>query len=264
MARILLVRVNVDTKGLRRVARWVFLSSVPVLAFVVYRRNLQTVDPVFSLEETVLAQQTVALRALVDDADHGALLNFKHALVVVDQGLVQDLLRAAMPIEGPVGGFRVRIESAEASFGDGVALIHLNGKATRSSLTADLRVYGGLEVVHMDPASGLLRCQVKVFGVEANRGHVLGSYGPLRGLADALSHGGLAALLRFVEIPVRVDDHLTLPAISSKRLRIPEASVPIRAQVAEVKAFGGKLWVALAEQSSPPVQLASAAEPTRQ
>ena len=242
------------------------LGLVPVLAFVVYRWNARKLHPVVSVEETVLAQQTVALQALVDAADRGALLNFRHVLVVVDQGLVQDLLRAALPIEGPVGAFQVRLESAEASFGDGVALIHLNGKATllRTSVAADLKVYGGLEVVNMDPASGLLRCEVRVFGVEADRANVLGIDEPLRGLAEALSHGGLATLLRFVEIPVRIDDHLTLPAVSSKRLHIRAADVPIRAQVAEVQVFGGKLWVALAEQPAAPVQTASAAQETRQ
>jgi len=239
---------------------------VPVLAFLAYRWIARRDHPASSVEETVLAQQTVALQALVDAADRSTLLSFKHALVVVDQGLVQDLLRAAMPIEGPIGAFQVRLESAEASFGDGLALIHLSGKATlvESSVAADLRVYGALEVVNIHPASGLLRCEVRVFGVDADRANVLGIDEPLRGLAEALSEGGLATLLRFVEIPVRIDDHLTLPALISKRLRIREARVPIRAEVAEVKVFGGRLWVALAERPSAPVQTASAAQRMRQ
>ena len=180
-------------------------------------------------------------------------MSFAHALVVVDQRLVQDLLRAAMPIAGPVGAFEVRLESAEASFEDGLALVHLTGKATliESSVSANLRVYGGLEVVNMDPQSGRLRCEVRVFGVEVHRTNLIGIDEPLRDLTEALSHGGLAALLRFVEIPVRFDDHLSLPAVDSKRLRIPAAEVPVRGEVAEVKAFGGKLWLALAEQARP-------------
>jgi hypothetical protein len=226
------------------------VGAVPVLAFLGYRWNLRRIHPAHSVEETVLAQQTVALQTLVDAAERGALVNFTQVLVVVDQSLVQDVLRAAMPIVGPVGGFQVRLESADASFADGLALVHLSGKATliESSVSADLRVYGGLEVVNLDPQSGRLRCEVRVFGVEADRANLLGIDGPLRGLTEALSHGGLAALLRFVEIPVRIDDHLMLPAVNSKRLRIRAADVSIRAQVAEVKVFGGKLWVALAEQ----------------
>jgi hypothetical protein len=254
----------VNTGYVRPAARWALLASVPVLAFLIYRGSVRNVSAIVSVEETVLAQQTVALQTLVEAADRGALLNFKQVLVVVDEGLVRDLLRAAMPLEGPVGGFQVRLESAEVSFGDGLALIHLNGKATHtsSSLAADLRVYGGLEVVGMDPATGLLRCQVQVYGVEADRADVLGIDGPLRGLTEALSHGGLAALLRLVEIPVRIDDHVTLPALNAKRLHIRAADVPIRAEVAEVKVFGGKLWVTFAEPPLPePLQTASAAQP---
>ena len=93
-----------------------FLGSVPVLAFLAYRWNAHRHRPCLG-RGTVLAQQTVALRTLVKAADRGGLLGFRQVLVVVDQGLVQDLLSAAMPIEGLVGSFHVRIESAEASFG---------------------------------------------------------------------------------------------------------------------------------------------------
>ena len=246
---------------LRGAARWMLLGSVAVFAFLAYRFGARPTRAPSSVE-SVLAQQNSALRALVDDAEPGALVSFQQVLVVVDQGLVQDLLREAMPIEGPVGAFRVRLESAEASFRGGLALIHLNGNAkhVESSVAADLKVYGGLEVVSMDPSSGRLRCQVRVFGVEADRANVLGIDEPLRGLAETLSHGGLAALLRFVEIPVRIDDHLTIPAVSSKRVSIRAARVSIRAEVAEVKAFRGKLWVALAEQPTVPGQRAGTEE----
>jgi hypothetical protein len=240
----------VRTLTLRRVARYLLLASVPVLVFLALRWSARTREPAVSAEETVLAQQNAALQTLVDAADRGSLVSFAEVLVVVDQRLVQDLLRAALPIEGPIGGFRVRLESADAAFQDGLALVHLTGKATlvESSVSADLRVYGGLEVVNLDPQSGRLRCEVRVFGVDADHANLLGIDEALRDLAQALSHGGLASLLRVVEIPVRIDDHLSLPAVDSKRVRIRAAEVKVRAGVAEVKAFGGKLWVTLAEQ----------------
>lgn len=222
--------------------------------FLAYRWTDHRLRPEIPVAEAVLARQTEALKLLVDAADRGRLLSFEQALLVVDQSLIQDLLSAAMPLEGLVSGFQVRIESATASFSDGLALIHLNGHATlvESSVTAELKVYAGLHVQALDPTNGLLRCRVHVFGVEAPRANLLGLDGPLRGLTAELTEGGLAALLPFVEIPVRIDDHIALPAVDSRRFDLREAQVPIRAQVAEVKVFGGRLWVSLATRPEAP------------
>ena len=85
-----------NTGYLRPAARWALLAAVPVLAFLIYRGNVRNVSAIVSVEETVLAQQTVALQTLVGAADRGALLNFEQVLVVIDEALVRDLLRAAM------------------------------------------------------------------------------------------------------------------------------------------------------------------------
>lgn len=243
-----------EAPTLRRTARWALLGLVPAASFFAYRWSDHRWRPEIPVAEVVRARQTEALGLLVEAADRGRLLTFEQALLVVDQSLIQDLLSAAMPLEGPVGGFQVRIESATASFDGGLALIHLNGRATlvESSVTAELRVYAGLDVQDLDPDNGLLRCRVQVFGVETPQANLLGLDEPLRGLTAALTEGGLAALLPFVEIPVRVDDHIALPAVDSKRFDLLEAQVPIRAEVAEVKVFGGRLWVSLVTRSAAP------------
>lgn len=218
---------------------------------MLYRAQVGQIHPIGTIDDVVLEQQMQALAALVDAAERGALLNFRHVLVVVDQAVVQDLLRAALPIEGRVGAFWVRLESAVTTFDDGLALVHLNGRASLAAATAgtDLHAYGGVEVVGVDSTSGLLRCQVRVFAVEIPQRDTAGASAPLRGLAEALGQGGLAALLRVVEIPVRIDDHVALPAVNLRRLRIAAVRVPIRVSVAEVKVFAGKLWVSLSEHA---------------
>jgi hypothetical protein len=102
--------------------------------------------------------------------------------------------------------------------------------------------------VKLDPQSGRLRCEVRVFGVEADRANLVGIDEPLRDLARALSSRRPRGAPALRGGPVRIDDHLSLPAVHSKRLRISAADVPIRAEVAEVKVFRGRLWVALSEQ----------------
>ena len=62
-------------------------------------------------------------------------------------------------------------------------------------------------------------------------------------LTEALTRGGLSLLLESFEIPVSVEDRLSIPAVDSKRLRIAAEELPLTIAVQQVKAFGGRLWV---------------------
>ena len=83
-----------------------------------------------SAREAPPSRQNEELVKLATAAENGTLLDFKGVLIIVDQVLVQDLLRAVTPLEADVGsGFHVKIDSANASFGDGVALVSMTGTA---------------------------------------------------------------------------------------------------------------------------------------
>jgi len=199
-----------------------------------------------SAQETLLTKQTQNLIELNASAAKGTLLDFKDILVVVDQSLVQDLLRAVTPMEADVGGgFRVRVDSADTAFGDGVALVRLTGIATRdgSTVGAEVTVFGAIEAVQVDPVSGVLRCSVAILGVEAVDASALGRNDPVGRLTEALAHGGLSMLLGGLEIPVRVEDHLSIPAVASKRLQIVAEDLPLTVSAERIKVFDGKLWV---------------------
>ncbi len=66
---------------------------------------------------------------------------------------------------------------------------------------------------------------------------------PIGRLTEALAHGGLSMLLEGLEIPVRVEDHLSIPAVASKRLQIVAEELPLTVSAQRIKVFGGKLWV---------------------
>jgi hypothetical protein len=199
-------------------------------------------------EQLVLERQVGKLRELVTAAEGGSLLDFGQLLIVVDESLVQSVLASAASLEGDVGGgFWVRIDKASASFQDGVALVRMGGEArlVNESVSTWAEVYGGLEVVELDPESGVLRARVKVYAVEVARADILGIDEPARELTKALAEGGLESLLGPVEVPVRIEDHLRLPAVTTRRLRIPAMEVPVIASVTSVRVFGGKLWVGI-------------------
>jgi hypothetical protein len=194
----------------------------------------------------VLTRQNAELVKLAAAAEKGTLLDFRGILIVVDQVLVQDLLRAATPLEADVGGgFHLKIDAADAAFGDGVALVHMTGTAGVGgvSVGSPVKVFGAIDVVDLDPASGVLRCNLSVLGVEAQDARALGRRDPVGRLTEALTHGGLATLLGPIEIPVSLEDSLSIPAVDSKRLKIAAEELPLTVAVQQVKVFGGRLWV---------------------
>src|SRR5947207_7130154 len=114
-------------------------------------------------ERAVLERREQGLAALVAAARHGTLVPFDKMLVVADERLVRDVITASLPFERVISGrYRIRIERAEVHFDDGFGLVRLEGEATFAARApdqgrADLAVYGGLDVVELDPVSGVLR-----------------------------------------------------------------------------------------------------------
>lgn len=159
---------------------------------------------------------------------------------------MQDLLSAVSPMEAEIGGgFHVNIDGVETVFGDGVALVQLTGTAVvnESPVGARVTVFGSIDAVEIEPKSGILRCNVSILAVEAENAEALGRNDPVGRLTEALTEGGLAMLLGPLEIPVKLENSLDIPAVDSKRLRIPKETLPLSIAAHQIKVFGGKLWV---------------------
>jgi hypothetical protein len=230
-----------------RVLRICGAVALAVLVLGVVERLMRpTPPPRLSAREALLSRQNQELVKLAAAAENGTLLDFKGVLIVVDQILVQDLLRAVTPLEADVGsGFHVRIDAADAVFGDGVALVRLTGTASvgGTSVGSAVTVFGAIDVVKLDPTSGILQCGVSVVSVEAPDASALGRNDPVGKLTQALAEGGLSMLLGPLEIPVSVENRLSIPAVESKRLQIAAENLPLTIAVQQVKVFGGRLWV---------------------
>jgi hypothetical protein len=202
--------------------------------------------PRVSAREALLSRQNGELLKLVTAAENGTLLDFKGMLIIVDQALVQDLLRAVTPLEADVGsGFQVKVDSADTAFADGVALVSMTGTARvgGAPMGSQVTVLAAIDVVELHPVSGVLECRVSILGVDAQDASVLGHGDPVGRLSEALTRGGLELLLGPLEIPVSIEDRLSIPAVESKRLQIAAENLPLTMAVKQVKAFGGRLWV---------------------
>jgi hypothetical protein len=233
-------------RDLRIAAAAVVGLAILVLAFAQLRLMRPGRPPRMSAREALLSRQNQELVKLASAAENGTLLDFESMLIVVDQALVQDLLRAVTPLEADVGsGFHVKIDSADAAFGDGLALVSMTGTASvgGASVGSRVTVLAAIDVVELHPVSGVLQCRVSILGVDAQDARALGRDDPVRRLTEVLARGGLALLLGSLEIPVSVEDRLSIPAVESKRLQISAVNLPLTIAVQQVKAFGGRLWV---------------------
>lgn len=203
----------------------------------------------------MLERKRVGLAALTAAARRGSLLSFDKMLVVADEGLVRQVVAATLPFEQVIlDRYRIRVSRAEVHFDDGFGLVRLDGEASFADRKeteghAEVTVFGGLDVVALDPVSGVLRGSVKIIAVDARRVNVYGVRSfMVEDLVEQLGRERLdafSALASAIEIPVRLEGSVTLPAVGPGEVRIEAETVPIRASVADVKAFGGKLWVSV-------------------
>lgn len=208
-----------------------------------------------SAEEQNLARRIQGLEALIKDADEhgGRVIRFDDLLIVVRQKLIQEVLDSGLPLEREVGGrFRVRLTAARVLLEDGFAPVELRGEASlknESRVRAEVTVFGGLDVVDLDPASGILTGRVRIYAVEARTTAVLGVSVPAERLVEDLSREKLeafASLLSKVAIPVRLGSEITLPAIGPEGgVRIAEQRIPLSAVIQGVKSFRHRLWISV-------------------
>ena len=239
----------------------------PILSVLLSAGHCQpAAAPAVSAEQAVLTRRTDGLRKLIAAAENGPLVPFDRVLVVVDQHVVQDVLISAVPWERTVGErYRLQVTGAEVDFEDGFALVRLDGRVSLAAgldtdVFAEAQVFAGLDVVELDPGSGILRGKLSLIAFDAHRVDIFGE-GPVReGLVEDFGRQRLEAfadLASSVDIPVRFEKEMEIPAAGPEGpVSIAAATIPIRLALADAKAFRGKLWICVAADAGTPAQAA--------
>ena len=235
----------------------------------------------FLARKAVLERQVEDLRRLVRAAEEGGLFPRDKLVVGVSEPLANELARLALPREQVVGGrYRVRLERAEVRFRDEHGAVRFHGKVGPSApggsggpaergepaFFADLALFGVVDTVDVDRATGVLRCNVSFVGFELKRFEAYGESETGRLLLEELGRQGLDALkaLAFpIAIPVRLEQEIALSRVSREGpVRLLPASLPLRLTVTDVAAHGGRLWVAVDVTARPPSKKAAGPPPT--
>lgn len=206
-------------------------------------------------EETALRRQIEGIEGLLARAAQGSLVPDGELVVALSEKLIEDTARLALPREQVVAGrYRVRLETIEVRFRDGVGSLRLDGRVSPADrppedVFADLAVFGLIDSAELLP-NGRMRVQGTPIGFEVARVGVFGETAVGRRLLETLAAEKIDALggLAFpVEVPVHLEQAVTLEGAGGDGpLRVNPARVPLHVGIARLTAHSRRLWISIA------------------
>lgn len=201
-------------------------------------------------QKVVLQREVEGMRELVARLErHQPMLPLDDVAVSIDEGLARDLITAQLPFEVDVDRFHLRLNHAEVLF-RGSPVVRLRGTLhlrEKPDLEGALTAVGALEAIQVDPSSSTLKAKIAVdhIGIEKAAGieSILG--GAAMDEAARLIRLQIKDQMPPVQIPVKVQQSIDLPAVTHGPVRIDGATMPLQAAVSQVVAGQGKLWIAV-------------------
>ncbi len=209
-------------------------------------------------EEAMLRRQIEGLEAVIARAESGRLLPDDELAVAVSEKLVKDVARLALPREQVVAGrYRVRLETVDVRFRDGIGSLRLDGRVSPAErapedVFAEVAVFGLVDSAELLPG-GRLRVAATPIGFEVKRVGVFGESDLGRSLLESFAAqkvDELRSLTFPLDVPVQIEQALSLKGLGGDGpVRIRPASVPLTVGVARVAAYGERLWIAISAKA---------------
>lgn len=205
------------------------------------RREIRT-------QRLALEREVEGLRRMAAGMKGGeSLVPREDIAIAIDDRLVRDLITAQLPFSTDVQRFHASLTDAEVEF-RGVPAVQLRGTVRsrdNPALEGTLRAQGALENIALDRNRGTMSGKVALDAVtieEARGLETLLSPDALARLGEEI-RARIVGLLPPVEIPVRVQQGLELPAVDSGPVRIAAATLPLRVGISRLYAARGRLWI---------------------
>jgi hypothetical protein len=201
-------------------------------------------------QRVVLQREVEGLREIVARLEQGEpMLPLDDVAIAIDEGFVRDIIAAQLPFEADVDRFHLTLREVEVHF-RGSPVVRLQGALVvreRPALEAAVEVMGALEDIQVDQASSTLRARVEVdhLGIEKAAGIESILSGATLDEVGRMVRLQIANQLPPIQIPVKVQQSIDLPAVTRGPVRIDGARMPLQVAVSQVGAGQGRLWVAV-------------------
>jgi hypothetical protein len=200
--------------------------------------------------KVVLEREVEGLLEIVGRLERGeAILPLDDVAIAIDDVFVRDLIAAQLPFEADVDRFHLSLEEVEVHF-RGSPTVRLRGTLRlleAPEVEAAVSAIGALEDIEVDPLSDTLGARIAVdhVGIESVAGleSILG-----RSTLDEVARTirlQVRDQLPAVQIPVKVQQGIELPAVTDGPVRLEGATMPLRVAVSRVVAGQGRLWVSV-------------------
>jgi hypothetical protein len=215
--------------------------------------------------KVLLKREVDGLREAVARLEKGQpVLPLDDIAIAIEDTLLRDLIAAQLPFEMDADRFHLSLTEAEAQF-RGSPVVRLRGALNskrRPDLVAAVSVIGALEDIQVEPSSSTLRARIAVdhLGIEKAAGIEQLLAGSTMDEVARLVRLQLKDRLPPIQIPVKLQKSIDLPAVTTGPVRIDGARMPLEVAVSQVVAGQGRLWISVRFQPSDLVKTADAPE----
>ena len=178
-----------------------------------------------------------------------SLIPASDVVVAIQDSLIQGLIARRLPINIEALPYRISLTAVEVGF-KGAPIVQLRGMVTRDGLpgiSVAARLIGALSGIEVDTTTFRLRARITADHLEIESTAGVGALFSGSSLDDVaeLLRLQLVAQLPVVEIPVRVQEDIVIPAVTDGPVQLAGARFPVKASVSRVFAANGRLWIGL-------------------
>ncbi len=229
------------------------VGALVVLTLVLFWHRTEEKYPLLRFERSRESQRLANLRAYAARERLGSLLLPGDVQLALRESLLQDILARSLPIRQQFdnGRYEARLDHALLDLGDGLASITLVGRGrmlgpNASPIEVYLRLQTHIDVVEFRPERGTLRA-----GLAITAAHVIRTGGgpgpfavPAARFFSSLKVEDWNRQRPSLEIPIRVDQQVTLPMIEGD-LSLDSCRIPLVVGVSTLTVLQKRLVISL-------------------